>query len=159
MQSTVKINELSRDTISTMSDIVWSIDARNDTLADFLSRMQDLTHNLLSEKEIDVFFRHQGMEGRRPMRVEVRQNLYYIFKEAIHNIAKHSGADRVEISIDNSDSVFHLVVHDNGHGFDPHDVKSGNGLRNMKMRAERIGASLELIHREGFVIELKMRDL
>lgn len=159
MQSTGKINELSRDTISTMSDIVWSIDARNDTLSDFLSRMQDLTHNLLSEKEIDVSFRHHGMEGRRPVRVEVRQNLYYIFKEAIHNISKHSGATRVEIRIDNRDSAFQMEIADNGRGFDPADVKGGNGLRNMKMRADRIGASLELSQRRGCVIKLKMRGL
>lgn len=157
--STGKINELSRDTISTMSDIVWSIDARNDTLADFLSRMQDLTHNLLSEKEIDVSFRHHGMEGRRPVRVEVRQNLYYIFKEAIHNISKHSGASRVEINIDNRDSVFQMEIVDNGQGFNPDDVKSGNGLRNMKMRAGRIGATLQLTRREGCVIKLKMKGL
>ena len=159
MQSTEKINELSRDTISTMSDIVWSIDARNDTLADFLSRMQDLTHNLLSEKDISVSFRHTGMESRRPLRVEVRQNLYYIFKEAIHNIVKHSGANKVEISIDNSDSVFHMVVSDNGRGYDPDSVKEGSGLRNMKMRAGRIGASLEMVPARGCVIELKMKGL
>ncbi|MCD4709899.1 MAG: hypothetical protein K8R52_03575 [Bacteroidales bacterium] len=159
MQSNEKINELSRDTISTMSDIVWSIDARNDTLADFLSRMQDLTHNLLSEKDISVSFRHNGMESRRAVRVEVRQNLYYIFKEAVHNIVKHSGANKVEISIDNSDSVFHMVVRDNGRGYDPESVKGGSGLRNMRMRAGRIGASLEMVSARGCVIELKLKGL
>jgi signal transduction histidine kinase/ligand-binding sensor domain-containing protein len=158
-QSTGKINELSRDTISTMSDIVWSIDARNDTLADFLSRMQDLTHTLLSEKDINVSFRHYGMEGRRALRVEVRQNLYYIFKEAVHNIIKHSGADQVEIIVDNRDSVFHMVISDNGQGFDPQTLKGGNGLKNMKMRAQRIGASLEIIQSKGCVIDLKMKSL
>ena len=78
-----------------MSDIVWSIDARNDSLGDFLGRMQDLTHTMLSEKDISVSFRQKGMDVRRPIRVEVRQNLYYIFKEAIHNIARHSGKLRL----------------------------------------------------------------
>jgi signal transduction histidine kinase len=159
IQSTEKINELSRDTISTMSDIVWSIDARNDTLADFLGRMQDLTHNILSERDINVSFRHKGMDSRKPLRVEVRQNLYYIFKEAIHNIARHSGANSVEISLDNNVSVFHMVIADNGKGFDPESVKRGNGLKNMKMRAARIKASLELSTSGGCVIDLKMKGL
>ncbi|MCK4749747.1 MAG: hypothetical protein KAT15_21980, partial [Bacteroidales bacterium] len=74
-RSTGKINELSREMVSTMSDIVWSIDARNDTLADFLSRMQDLTHSLLSDQDIQVSFKHKGMDVRRPLKVHVRQNL------------------------------------------------------------------------------------
>ncbi len=159
IQSTEKINELSRDTISTMSDIVWSIDARNDTLSDFLGRMQDLTHSMLSEREIRVSFTQKGMDNKRPMRVEVRQNLYYIFKEAIHNIARHSGADSVEISIDNSVSMFHMLISDNGSGFDPDSVKGGNGLKNMKMRAARIGASLEMSTSGSCVIELRMKGL
>ena len=159
LQSTEKINELSRDTISTMSDIVWSIDARNDTLADFLGRMQDLTHNMLSERDISVSFTQKGMDNKRPMRVEVRQNMYYIFKEAVHNIARHSGADRVEIVMDNSLSVFSMLISDNGTGFDPDSVRGGNGLKNMKMRAARIGATLEISASVGCVIELKMKGL
>jgi signal transduction histidine kinase len=159
VQSTRKINELSRDTISTMSDIVWSIDARNDTLADFLGRMQDLTHTMLSEGDIQVLFTQKGMDRAKPMRVEVRQNLYYIFKEAIHNIARHSGADRVEILIDNSESVFRMEISDNGTGFDSESVKGGNGLKNMRMRAGRIGATLDIKTSNGCVIKLKMKGL
>jgi signal transduction histidine kinase len=158
-QSTEKINELSRDTISTMSDIVWSIDARNDTLSDFLGRMQDLTHTMLSDRDIRVSFLQKGMDSRKAMRVEVRQNLYYIFKEAIHNIARHSGADSVEIALENGDSGFLMLVSDNGGGFDPDTVKGGNGLRNMHMRADRIGAKLTISSPGGTVIELQMKTI
>lgn len=157
--STRKINELSREVISTMSDVVWSIDARNDSLADFLSRMQDLTHTLLSEKEISVAFSHEGMESKRQVKVQVRQNLYYIFKEAINNIAKHSGADRVEIKINNSDASFRMKILDDGSGFDPGSIERGNGIKNMRMRAERIGASLEIASEGGVLIALTMRAL
>ena len=93
------------------------------------------------------------------MRVEVRQNLYYIFKEAIHNIARHSDATTVEIGIHNSDSVFHMLISDDGCGFDPETVKGGNGIRNMRMRAQRIGASLEMSTSGHCSIELKMKGL
>ncbi len=158
-QSTGKINELSREMVTTMSDIVWSIDARNDTLSDFLSRMQDLTHNLLTDQDIQLSFKHKGMDLRRPMKVQVRQNLYYIFKEAIHNIARHSGADSVEIDIENTHSEFRMLISDNGSGYDPESVKGGNGLRNMQMRAGRIGASLEIVSSSGVRIDLKMKGL
>jgi len=158
-ESTDKINELSRDTISTMSDIVWSIDARNDSLSDFLGRMQDLTHTMLSDRDIRVSFMQKGMDSRKAIRVEVRQNLYYVFKEAIHNIARHSGADSVEIRLENSDSAFLMLISDNGRGFDPDTVRGGNGLKNMQMRAGRIGASLNIRSSEGTSIELRMNGI
>jgi signal transduction histidine kinase len=142
-----------------MSDIVWSIDARNDSLADFLGRMQDLTHTMLSEKDISVSFRQKGMDSRKPVRVEVSQNLYYIFKEAIHNIARHSDAHSVEINIGNSESGFQMLISDDGCGYNPETIKGGNGLKNMKMRALRIGASLEMSTSGGCSIELKMKGL
>jgi ligand-binding sensor domain-containing protein len=158
-KSSLKINELSREMVSTMSDIVWSIDARNDTLADFLSRVQDLTHQLFSDRDISLSLVHKGMESRRTMKVQLRQNLYYILKEALNNIARHSGADRVEINLDNSDSRFRLHISDNGKGYDPAMNGGGNGIRNMKMRAHRMNASLEISSKGGVKISLEMKGL
>ena len=158
-QSTGKINQLSREMVGTMSDIVWSIDARNDTLSDFLSRMQDLTHTLLTDHDIQVSFQHHGMDIKRHMKVQVRQNLYYIFKEAIHNIARHAGASKVEIMVENKPAEFRMRISDNGSGYDPESVKGGNGIRNMHMRAGRIGASLEIVCKGGVMIDLKMKVL
>jgi signal transduction histidine kinase len=142
-----------------MSDIVWSIDARNDTLSDYLGRTQELTHSMLSERDISVNFTQRGMDSRKALRVELRQNLYYVFKEAIHNVARHSGADQVDIHMENSDSGFRMTIFDNGRGFDPETVIGGNGLKNMLMRAERIGAKLHIESREGTLIQLDMRTI
>ncbi len=51
-ESANKIGKLSREVIQTMSDIVWSIDSRNDSIQDLVTRMTDLAHQLLSPKEI-----------------------------------------------------------------------------------------------------------
>jgi signal transduction histidine kinase len=99
------------------------------------------------------------MDLKRSMKVQVRQNLYYIFKEAINNIARHSGAGKVEIDLDNSHSEFRMRISDNGSGFDPGSVKGGNGIRNMQMRAERIGADLWIDAGHGVMINLKMKTL
>jgi signal transduction histidine kinase len=121
--------------------------------------MQDLTHTLLSDQDVQVGFKHQGMDINRSMKVQVRQNLYYIFKEAINNIARHSGASSVEIDLNNSHSEFRMRIADNGSGFDPGSVKGGNGIRNMQMRAERIGAALKIDTDSGVMINLKMKAL
>lgn len=158
-KATAKINELSREVLTTMSDIVWSIDARNDTLADVLSRIQDLTHMLLTDQDVIVSFKHKGMDAKKPLKVHIRQNLYYIFKEAIHNIARHSGAGRVEIEMENTHAEFRMRISDNGSGYEPEAVKGGNGIRNMHMRAGRIGASLEIESDSGVTIILRRKGL
>ena len=157
--SSNKINDLSREVISTMSDVVWSIDARNDTLSDLLTRMQDFTHNALSEKDIRVSFEQIGMDSGRHIPVLERQNIFYIFKEAINNIVKHSEATEVKISIQNIDSHFKMRIADNGKGYDTEKIRRGNGIRNMNMRAERIGATIEIQSNSGVVIKLKMNRL
>ncbi len=52
-----------------------------------------------------------------------------------------------------------MLISDDGCGYNPETIKGGNGLKNMKMRALRIGASLEMSTSGGCSIELKMKGL
>ncbi len=54
-------------------------------------------------------------EGECPL--EFARNLWLIYKEALHNVARHSGASRVSIRIAEPDGGFELEVRDDGHGF------------------------------------------
>jgi signal transduction histidine kinase len=82
------------------------------------------------------------------VRSEVRHNLFLAFKEVLHNVVKHSGANEVRITLEFVSGGFNLVVADNGTGFDPKRVGSGseknrhapgNGLRNIHSRLAQIG--------------------
>jgi signal transduction histidine kinase len=79
--------------------------------------------------------------------VPLHITLYRILQEALHNIVKHSGADRVRVCLERIDDVLHLVIEDNGRGFDPDSVKCvegqtrGLGLLSMKERASFSGAT------------------
>lgn len=157
--SSDRISELSRQVISTMSDIVWSIDARNDRITDLIDRMKDFAYNTLSEKEIRVTFEDDGLEGKKKLPVLIRQNLYYIFKEAINNIVKHSGADDVIIRMLNRDQSFNMTIADNGSGYDEESIRKGNGIRNMNLRANRIGAKIEFRTDNGVEITLSMKSI
>ncbi len=154
-----KIGELSREIISTMSDIVWSIDARNDGLSDMLDRVRDFAYDTLSEKDISVIFREEGMTKHKKIDVLFRQNIFSIFKESVNNIVKHSEADKVEIILINTHKEFSMKISDNGKGFDEEKIKKGNGLQNMKMRAKRIGATLEIEDSKGTIILLQSKNL
>ncbi|MCK5076365.1 MAG: hypothetical protein KAR38_08310, partial [Calditrichia bacterium] len=93
-----KIGNISRDIISTMSDVVWSIDARNDKVKDLIDRMHNVAFTTLNVKNIKVEFSQDGLEIEKNIAIDIRQNIFLIFKEAVNNIAKHSNAAYVNIS-------------------------------------------------------------
>ena len=81
------------------------------------------------------------MDDRLP--VNIKENIYLIFKESVNNIAKHSNADRVDITFAYDGKDFQLKVEDNGTTSNDRR-KSGQGLRNINLRSERIGADADI---------------
>jgi len=154
-----KIGTTSREIVTTMSDIVWSIDSRNDNLTDLIDRMHDIVYKQLVTKDIKVSFKTKGVEKNKNITVDKRQNLFYIFKEAINNIVKHSGATEVSISLNNGSRKFIMIISDNGKGFEQDEIKHGNGLRNMVMRAKRLNAAFDIRSANGTKLELIMKNL
>lgn len=151
-KSLSQIGDQSRKIVSSLDDIVWSIDARNDTLGDLTDRMQDYVNNVLPGKEVSYRFEQLDMDEK--LTVSMKENIYLIFKEAINNIAKHSDATKVEVELCNQNGSFDMFVHDNGSGIKEHARKSGHGLRNMKMRAQRIDADIKFENSTGFTVHL-----
>lgn len=143
MKASVKqIGEMSRQIVTTMDDIVWSIDARNDTLGDLLDRMQDYATNVLSHRGIEPHFTFEGLDTGRSLPLDVRQNLYLILKEAVNNASKHSTGAHLHIRFVKDARGFELSIADDGTGLPDAGRVGSHGLRNMRMRAERIGAQL-----------------
>lgn len=76
--------------------------------------------------------------------------LFRIFQELINNIIKHAAAKKVDIRIVFTEEFLNITVIDNGKGFDATQLNfSGNspfglGLRNMKNRAQLIGADFSI---------------
>ncbi len=150
--SVKQIGEQSRKIVSGLDDIVWSIDARNDTIGDLTDRMQDYVNTVLSDRK--VIYHFNGIDMDEKLTVQRKENLYLIFKEAVNNIAKHSNATKVTVKIETQENAFELLVHDNGTKIDK-SRKSGQGLHNMNMRAERMDASVIFKNKDGFTVHVK----
>ena len=81
----------------------------------------------------------------------VESNLYRIVQEAINNGIKYAQADKIVIRFEHDPTHLHVVVEDNGKGFEieklekiGHFGASGHGIFNMKERAAFIDASFEI---------------
>jgi signal transduction histidine kinase len=150
-----KLSNLSREAMSRMRDTVWAIDARKDKVDDLLDRMKDYVSDRLEGHPLQVSFDHKEVLKESKLRPDVRQNIYLIFKEAVHNAAKYSNGDKLNIIFKQNEKDLYLEVRDNG-TIDEDKIKtSGLGTSNMKMRAERIGKTLEIHTKKGFAVIVK----
>ena len=146
------IGTQSRRIVSSLDDIVWTIDSRNDTLGDLGDRMQDYANRVLGNSPIRVQFHFDIPDTSAELPVEERENLYLVFKEAINNVAKHSNASKVDINLFYRQGNFELTVSDNGQVDPGAGRKSGQGQQNMKMRARRIGAEIDISITNGYQV-------
>ena len=137
-----RISTDSKNAISSISDIIWSVDSRNDTWSDLIMRMREHAYVLL-EDNAQLNFVVDDADDENHMSQEVRQNLYLIFKEAVTNIARHNLSTEVWIEIINTDSIFGFLIKNKVQGFKD-SVYTGQGLSNIEMRAERIKSILKI---------------
>lgn len=151
------IGEVSRKAMSKMNDVIWSIDSRKDKVEDLVNRMREHADDILLPMNIRYDFKLGKLDTNHRLTVNNRQNLYFIYKEAINNIAKHSNATEVQINMGNEGHSFEMLIQDNGAGQPKPSHKTGQGLSNIRMRAQRIKAKLEIQNEKGYRIFLKMK--
>lgn len=153
-----KIAEQSGRMMESMSDIVWSITPGNDSLEHVVSKMKEFAAEILEPKNITYRFTGEASLKNTKLSLEKRKNLFLIFKEAVNNAAKYSGATDLEIIFVRQGNTLSLSVSDNGGGFEPGRVKAGNGLKNMKDRASALRARFDFVTRvsEGTRVALEV---
>lgn len=138
-----------REVMDSMSDIVWSINPQHDRLEDVVIKIQHEVIEALEPRDIAVKFHVQPITEKVAFSISERRDLYLIFKEAIHNIAKHTDARHVTFTYTNTHRKYALSITDDGSGFAGEEVHPGNGLKNMSARAEKLGCTLQVISNAG----------
>ena len=148
----------SRELLDSMSDLVWIINPERDRFSDLSQRMRRFASDILTASNIDFTFESQGADASMKIGPDVRRQVFFVFKEVINNIVRHSGSTQVKIALGIKENSLTLVVNDNGKGFDPVATCDGNGLANMRMRAKQLSAALNIqSNGGGTTISLKFR--
>jgi two-component sensor histidine kinase len=150
-----EISDQSRSAVDTLSDIVWAIDSRNNTLEDLSDRMKSTMYQFLSPLNISCKFNSPIFDKQLEINQSYRQHVFLIFKEAITNIMKHSNATEVNISLTIQKNKMKLVILENGTiSKNKNEVLNGNGIKNMNLRATKINGELSISIDNGYCIEL-----
>jgi ligand-binding sensor domain-containing protein/signal transduction histidine kinase len=141
-----EMSRAARTTAEALRDIVWVINPSSDTMDSLLLKLKDEASALL--QGTDHVFDVSAHSERAILSMELRHNIILVFKEALHNIVKHSGATFVRIGIEWGEHFVKLRIEDNGKGFDAINKGKGNGLASMKRRGEKLG-HLEMMSESG----------
>jgi two-component system NarL family sensor kinase len=88
--------------------------------------------------------------------IDVQVGLYRIAQEALNNALKHADATTVTICLNSDGKLLELVITDDGHGFDPENVRLGIGLESMKERTEKLGGVFNIISSSGKGTSIKV---
>jgi signal transduction histidine kinase len=136
--------EASRRAARQMRDAVWSIDARYDSAASLLDRLRDHAHEVLPPAGLELDFSVEAGIATATVPLATRQALYYIYKEALHNVVKHAHARQVHVRLGLRQQQLELEVCDDGQGVANAGRPSGQGLPNMRMRAQAVGGTIRL---------------
>lgn len=146
-----EVGALSRGLRESMSDIVWAVDPRHDSLVDLVRRMKQVAFNLLQADGCVVRFELPDEEtmARHTLAPDRRRHVLLVFKEAVHNTTRHAAARAVRIAVTLEAGGLRLLVEDDGRGFDPGRPTDGHGLDSLRRRARALGATLEIASRPG----------
>ena len=151
-----KIGEVSRKAVSQIHDVLWSIDSRKDLMDELVNRMREHAEDILPSRGITFDIQQVNLDPRKRLRVTIRQNVFFIYKEAINNVAKHSDATKVIIRLERQKSSLTMRIHDNGTRQPNGSVRPGQGIDNMHMRASRIKGNLTLTFENGCQVKLHL---
>jgi two-component sensor histidine kinase len=144
-----RITEYTQLSMEAMSDIVWMINTRNDRFENIMVRMRTLAAEIFEATNWRLHMQFDEKLYNLNMNMEERKNFYLIYKEAINNIAKYAECKDVWISMALDHSKILLEIKDNGKGFDVENIGEGNGLVNMKKRAEMLKGKLTITSKRG----------
>lgn len=147
--SLTSIASIARESVSAMSDIVWAINPKRETLLELTRRMRQHAEEVFTLRDIDLRFSAPDSADSLKLGMDVRRDLLLIFKEAVNNAARHSRCSAVEIELRVDGPRLVLIVTDNGTGFDASRDSDGQGLTSMQRRARRLGGTLDVASAPG----------
>lgn len=142
-----RIAEASTELVRELGEIVWTVDPGNDARSAFLAFVRNTLGRQFDELGVHLVQDLHVPEAEAPLTMppDVKRNTILILKEAVNNALKHAAATEIQVHLHLTGDKLDLTVRDNGRGFDPvARSAAGNGLSNLRKRAEAAGGTLRI---------------
>lgn len=152
-----KIGSIARKLIDGMSDIVWLINPKRDSLTELFIKIKDNFEEILSYSNILLHFGNLDFLEKIKLPMEYRKNLYLIFKEAMNNSVKHSECNNIWVEVKQEGKFLIITLRDDGKGFNISDEHNGNGLLNIRERAKNLKGILKIESSENKGTEIMFK--
>ncbi len=140
-----EVESIARESSLAMRDIVWLLERKQDSIGDLVHRMRETAGRLL--REIDYSIECESSKSAAKLSLDAKRHLFLFYKEAVHNILKHSKATKVSIRLWDQGDKLALEVIDNGQGL-PMEDRGGTQVprivRKLDERARVLEGNLEM---------------
>lgn len=147
-ESLDEIHRLAGEAAEAMRGIIWLVrEGDAPKLTSLVEAMRQSAAALL--KGIDAHLQVSTGDDAATASLTFHRQVFLLFREAAHNIARHANATKVEIEVSWQSRRFQLRIQDNGCGFDVAAVATGNGIANLRHRAAVIGGELHVTSEPG----------
>lgn len=139
-----------QEALQEMRAAINAMQPRGGDLTSVIGSLRERLDGLVSGGGLHLVWQVDDLPGNKQLTPSALFSLQRILLEAVGNSLKHSNAKEIRFVACARDSGgIEIRVEDDGHGFDSDQTRSGLGIANMRTRAERIGARLEMTSRPG----------
>ena len=154
-----KLAERVRTIARDLDTTVWAASPKNDSLRSLCGYLCQFSLDYFNHSPVRCRVHAAENIPAISLSPETRHHLFMIARELMNNVLKHARASEAELTLQVDGNLFILGLSDNGCGFPSETaVTPGrSGLRNLRLRAEEIGGSLE-VHSspQGTVVTLSV---
>ncbi len=137
-----EVENIARESSLAMRDIVWLLERRQDSIGDLVQRMRETANRLL--REINFTLECESSRTASKLSLDAKRHLFLFYKEAIHNVLKHSQANTVSIRLWDEDDKLALEILDNGIGIPNTTVDRPAAVNKLEDRAKVLDGLLHI---------------
>jgi signal transduction histidine kinase len=142
-----EVETIARESSLAMRDIVWLLERRQDTIGDLVQRMRDCAARLLRDVEYSLVCRSSKTTAK--LTLDAKRHLFLFYKEALHNIVKHSKATTVVVRLYDVRDKLVMEVVDNGVGLPRGENDQMAAVKKISDRARVLEGTLNVESEPG----------
>ena len=150
------ISSFTSDTIHQLRDTIWAMNKSEISVIDLHARVLSFIEKAKSATENIEFTIEENIDKNTSFSSLIGMNLFRVIQEAINNSIKYAEASKIEILLEKKNSLFEVIVKDNGIGFDINTVNLGNGLSNIEKRISEVNGTAKINSKPNNGTEIKV---